>query len=44
MTTKNKIIIDEDTISVYNDREIEYLDKYLPLVNHILDVINILEF
>jgi hypothetical protein len=29
---------EDDNISVYNDKEIEYLDKFLPNVEHFVDV------
>ena len=30
--------IDESMLSVYNEKELEYLDKYNPLVNNAFDV------
>lgn len=31
--------IDEENLSVYNEKELEYLDKYLPMVKNAFDVI-----
>jgi hypothetical protein len=30
---------DEDSLSVYNEKELEYLDKFLPIVDSAFDVI-----
>jgi hypothetical protein len=34
--------IDLDNLSVYNEKELELLDKFLPLVQNAFDVFNIL--
>lgn len=34
--------LNESNLSVYNEQELEYLDKYSPLVNNAFDVINLL--
>ena len=31
--------LDEENLSVYNEKELEYLDKYLPMVKNAFDVI-----
>jgi hypothetical protein len=31
--------IDEENLSVYNEKELGYLDKYLPMVKNAFDVI-----
>jgi hypothetical protein len=40
MTTKSNIESNElnDSLSVYNEQELNYLDKYLPIVQNAFDV------
>jgi hypothetical protein len=40
MTTKTNIQSNElnDSLSVYNEQELDYLDKYLPIVQNAFDV------
>jgi hypothetical protein len=33
-------IYDDDELSVYNEKEVEYLDRYLPKVEQFMEVSN----
>ena len=37
-SSENQIDTTDDTMSVYNEKELKYLDKYLPTVKNAFDV------